>query len=76
MQLFTCWIGHRSGSPPAELIVLLAAGAVFQELDSSAWRAKQMFAAEITRLETESCDKGVQLIASSLYHRFPDIAEL
>ena len=58
------------------MMVLLAAGAVFQELDSSAWRAKQMFAAEVTRLETESCDKSVQLIASSLFCRFPDIPEL
>ena len=76
MHLFTCWIQHSSLSGAAQLIVVLTARAVFNDLDSSPRRVKQMFAAEVTRLETESCDKSVQRVASRLLRERPEIRQL
>ena len=76
MRLFICWKEHRAVPPPAQILVLSTARGVFKHLDSSAWRAKQMFAAEVTRLETESRDKHVPLLASRLSHEYPEIPEL
>ena len=50
--LLTCWIEHSNSS--GQMIVLRAALNVFDNLDRGALRIRQMFAAEIIRLETES----------------------
>ena len=76
MHLFTCWIQHSSLSGAAQIAMLGVASDIFKHLDSSAWRVKQMFAAEVVRLETESRDKCVQLAASRLLYEFPEIPEL
>ena len=76
MHLFTCWIEHSSLSGAAQILLLGIASHIFEDLDFSAWHVKQMFAAEVMRLETESRDKSVQLAVSCLLHHFPDIPEL
>ena len=55
-HLLTCWIEHSNSSldPRGQMIVLGAALNVFDDLDWGALRIRQMFAAEIIRLETES----------------------
>ena len=76
MRLFTCWIEHSSLSGAAQIAMLGIAGGVFKHLDYSAWRVKQMFAAEVLRLEAESPDQCVKLAASRLLYQFPEIQEL
>ena len=76
MHLFTCWIEHRSVSPPAELMVVLTARNVFKCLDICAWHVKQMFAAEVMRLETESRDKSVKHFVSGVLHECPEMRQL
>ena len=54
-HLLTCWIEHNNSlDPKGQTIVLGASLNVFDDLDWGALRLKQMFAAEIIRLETES----------------------
>ena len=76
MHLFTCWIEHRSVSRSAQILLLGIASHIFKDLDFSAWHVKQMFAAEVMRLEAESRDKSLQLGVSCLLHHFPEIPEL
>ena len=56
-----------------QLAVLTLAECVFQNLDWGALRLKQMFAAEVMRLETESGDAEVQRTLSVVLRRFPEI---
>ena len=58
------------------MIILGAALNVFDDLDWGALRVKQMFAAEIIRLETESRHPYVQERLSKILHQFPEIRSL
>ena len=58
------------------MIILGAALNVFDDLDWGALRVKQMFAAEIIRLETESRHPSVQEFLSDILHQFPEIRSL
>ena len=72
-HLLTCWIEHTNSSldPRGQMIVLGAVLNVFDDLDWGALRIRQMFAAEIVGLETESHHPGVQNLLSIFLHGFP-----
>ena len=76
--LLTCWIEHNSSlDQGGQTMVLGAALNVFHDLDWGALRVKQMCAAEIIRLETESRHPSVQeYVSSTILHRFPEIRSL
>ena len=60
-HLLTCWIEHNNSlDPRGQTIVLGASLNVFNDLDWGALHLKQMFAAEIIRLETESHHPSAQ----------------
>ncbi|CAL1130723.1 unnamed protein product [Cladocopium goreaui] len=76
-HLLTCWIEHNDSlDPRGQTIVLGASLNVFDDLDWGALHLKQMFAAEIIRLETESHHLSVQENVSTILHRFPEIRSL
>ena len=76
-HLLTCWIEHNNSlESRGQAIVLGASLNVFNDLDWGALRLKQMFAAEIIRLETESHHPGVQKHVAKILHRFPEIRSL
>jgi len=76
-HLLTCWIEHNNSlDPRGQTIVLGASLNVFNDLDWGALHLKQMFAAEIIRLETESHHLSVQENVSTILHRFPEIRSL
>ena len=77
-HLLTCWIEHSNSSLDSRghMIVLGASLNVFDDLDWGALRVKQMFAAEIIRLETESGHPVVQERLSEIFHQFPEIRSL
>ena len=56
--------------------MLGAASEVFADMDWGALRVKQMFAAEVRRLETHCDDVDVQDAVSCLLTEFPEIREL
>ena len=74
--LLTCMIEHSSLSKFTLLGMLGAASVVFTAMDWGALRVKQMFAAEVRRLETQSDDETVQAAVSCLLTDFPEIREL
>ena len=74
--LLTCMIEHSSLSKFTLLGMLGAASVVFAAMDWGALRVKQMFAAEVRRLETQSDDETVQAAVSCLLTDFPEIREL
>ena len=69
-------IEHSSLSKFTLLGMLGAASVVFTAMDWGALRLKQMFAAEVRRLETQSDDETVQAAVSCLLADFPEIREL
>ena len=76
-HLLTCWIEHNNSlDQRGQTIVLGASLNVFDDLDWGALHLKQMFAAEIIRLETESHHPSVQKNVSIILHRFPEIRSL
>ena len=77
-HLFECWIRHMSFSSCTEILLLSVADGVFDCLDWGALRVKQMFAAEVKRLDAESDQKrpSVQLAVSQLLIDFPEIRHL
>ena len=77
-HLLTCWIEHSNGSLDSKghVIVLGAALNVFGDLDWGALRIRQMFAAEIIRLDIESHHPGVQRLLSMNFNLFPEIRSL
>ena len=72
-HLFACWKEHSSLAPRMQLAMLAIADCVFQYLDCEALRVKHMLAAEVMRLEAESDDEHVQLTASMVSQRYPEI---
>ena len=79
-HLLTCWIEHNrfnsSLGPKGQTIVLGASLNVFGDLDWGALRLKQMCAAEIIRLESESHYATTQKNVSVILRRFPEIRSL
>ena len=77
MHVFTCWTKHgRSVSPSVQLIILEMVCFVFKNLDFIPPAVEGMLASEVTRLETESRDKSVQLRVSNLLQELPEIRQL
>ena len=74
-HLFSGWTKQISLSRLTETLLLIVAIRVFDCLDWGALRVKQMFAAEIKRLQVES-DEEVQEHVNELQCRFPEIREL
>ena len=76
--LFTGWIKHISLSHFTETLLLSVSEGVFKRLDWGELRVKQLLAAEIKRLHTESHQKTacVQRAVSQLLLEFPEIREL
>ena len=76
-RLFAWWIEHASCSCSlTQMAMLDIAYDVFMHLDWGALRVKQMFAAEVRRLEIATCNKNVQNMVSRLLTEFPEIREV
>ena len=75
-HLCTCWMEHSSLSVATQIVLLGIASGIFKDLELIPTCVKQMFAAEVMRLETDSLEKNVQLAVSCLLCKFPDIPEL
>ena len=72
----SCWIEQSSSSRATQSFILMLARLVFTNLDWGALRLKQMFAAEVKRLESLNLDKGMRKRVSRILCDFPEICEL
>ena len=72
-HLLACWIEHSSLPPNMQLAMLGITYCAFRHLDWGALSVKQMFAAEIMRLEAESDDEHVQESVSIVSQKLPEI---
>ena len=72
-HLLACWIEHSSLAPNMQLAMLGITYCAFRHLDWGALSVKQMFAAEIMRLEAESDDEHVQKSVSVVSRKLPEI---
>ena len=72
----SCWIEQSSSSRATQSFILMLARLVFTNLDWGALRLKQMFAAEVKRLESLNLDKGMRKCVSRILCDFPEICEL
>ena len=70
------WIEQSWVSSKAQFLILALAKEVFNNLDWGALRLKQMFAAEVRRLQAQTRNERLQVVVSKLLRSFPEIHEL
>ena len=71
--LCASWIEQSSVCPCAQISMASLARGVFEDLDWGELRAKQLFAAEVLRLETASNDEEVLRVVSDVLSRCPEM---